>query len=79
MNLSPQQLTAFQNYGGFSPAACAVVLLSLVFAVLLLWGVWAVRTAYTGWAESKLNQRQLAGVAIRFFALYLVLSYFLLS
>jgi integrating conjugative element protein (TIGR03758 family) len=37
------------------------------------------RTAYTGWAEQRLNQRQFIGVVIRFAAMYLALSFFLLS
>ena len=48
-------------------------------AVLLVWGVWAIRTAYVGRSESRLNQRQFLGVCIRFVAMYLVLSFFLLS
>lgn len=32
-----------------------------------------------GWSESRLNQRQFLGVCIRFVAMYLVLSFFLLS
>ena len=51
----------------------------MVFAVLLIWGVWALRTAYVGWAELKLSQRQLLGVAVRFATMYVVLTYFLLS
>ncbi|MBP6763259.1 MAG: TIGR03758 family integrating conjugative element protein, partial [Thauera sp.] len=47
--------------------------------VLLVWGVWAIRTAYVGWAENRLNQRQFLGVCIRFVAMYLVLTFFLLS
>jgi integrating conjugative element protein (TIGR03758 family) len=37
------------------------------------------RTAYVGWAEERLTQRQFLGVVARFAALYLVLSFFLLS
>lgn len=37
------------------------------------------RTAYTGWAEQRLSQRQFLGVVVRFVAMYLVLTYFLLS
>ncbi len=36
-------------------------------------------TADVGWSESRLNQRQFLGVCIRFVAMYLVLSFFLLS
>ncbi|MDF8361313.1 MULTISPECIES: TIGR03758 family integrating conjugative element protein [Pseudomonadota] len=73
------QVSAFQANSGITPNAMATVLVGAVFAVLLVWGVWAIRTAYVGWAESRLNQRQFLGVVVRFLALYLVLTYFLLS
>jgi integrating conjugative element protein (TIGR03758 family) len=50
-----------------------------VFVVLLVWGVWALRTAYVGWAEDHLSLRQFMGVAVRFIAMYVVLTFFLLS
>ena len=56
-----------------------VVVIGAVFAVLLVWGVWAMRTAYVGWAEQRISQRQFLGVVVRFVALYLVLTFFLLS
>ncbi|MDO9597374.1 MAG: TIGR03758 family integrating conjugative element protein [Azoarcus sp.] len=79
MTPSADQVAAFQANGGFTPAAVSVVVLSFVFAVLLLWGVWAMRTAYVGWAENRLTQRQFLGVVVRFVAMYLVLSFFLLA
>ena len=60
-------------------AVVATLLLGLVFTVLLVWGVWAMRTAYVGWAEQRLSLRQFLGVVVRFVALYLVLTFFLLS
>lgn len=57
----------------------ATVLLGAVFAVLLLWGVWAIRSAYVGWAEEQLSHRQFLVVVVRFVVLYLVLTFFLLS
>lgn len=77
--MTAAQLSAFQANGGVAPAAVATLLLGLVFAVLLLWGVWAMRTAYVGWAEQRLSLRQFVGVVVRFVALYLVLTFFLLS
>ena len=79
MSLSTEQNTAFLAHGGFTPGASASLLIAVVFAVLLVWGVWALRTAYVGWAEHKLTQRQLLGIAVRFAAMYAVLTYFLLS
>ena len=79
MTPSADQVAAFQANGGFAPSAVAAVVLGFVFAVLLLWGVWAMRTAYVGWAEQRLSQRQFLGVIVRFVAMYLVLGFFLLS
>ena len=73
------QVSAFQANSGIAPSAMATVLVGAVFAVLLVWGVWALRTAFVGGAESRRNQRQFLGVRIRFVAMYLVLSFFLLS
>ena len=77
--MTADQLAAFQANSGFTPANVSVVLVSGVFVVLLLWGVWALRTAYVGWSEDRLSQRQLLGVAVRFVAMYVVLTFFLLS
>jgi integrating conjugative element protein (TIGR03758 family) len=79
MTPSADQLTAFVSNGGFTPSACATLLLSGVFVVLLLWGVWAMRTAYVGWAEDQISARQFIGVIVRFVAMYLVLTFVLLS
>jgi integrating conjugative element protein (TIGR03758 family) len=79
MSLSGDQLTAFQSNGGFAPGDCATLLVGGVFVVLLVWGVWALRTAYTGWAAQRITQRQLVAVAVRFLTMYVVLTFFLLS
>lgn len=72
-------MNAFLSNGGFTPSACATLLLSGVFVVLLLWGVWAMRTAYVGWAERHVSPRMFLAVIVRFVAMYLALTYFLLS
>lgn len=77
--MTPDQLTAFSANGGFAPSACATLILGGVFVVLLVWGVWAMRTAYVGWAEGSLSARMFLGVTIRFVAMYLVLTFLLLS
>ncbi len=79
MTMTAAQLTAFKANGATTPDAMAVVLISFVFAVLLLWSAWAIRTAYVGWVEGDLNRRQFFGVVLRVFAMYLVLPFFLLS
>jgi integrating conjugative element protein (TIGR03758 family) len=77
--MTADQLTAFEANGGFAPPDVAIVLIAGVFVVLLLWGVWALLAAYVGWAESQISQRQFLGVAVRFVAMYVVLTFFLLS
>ncbi|HBO3409689.1 MULTISPECIES: TIGR03758 family integrating conjugative element protein [Pseudomonadaceae] len=77
--MNAAQITAFQANSGLTPAEMATVLLGAVFAVLLLWGVWAIRSAYVGWAEEQLSHRQFLVVVVRFAVLYLVLTFFLLS
>ncbi len=79
MSMTGDQLTAFQSNGGFTPSDCATLLVGGVFVVLLLWGVWAMRTAYVGWSEHHLSQRQFVAVAVRFAAMYVVLTFLLLS
>lgn len=78
--MNAAQIAAFAaNSGGTSHESVAAVLVGLLFAALLLWGAWAIYTAYAGWAENQLNQRQLAWVCIRFVVTYAVLTFFLLS
>lgn len=77
--MNAAQTAAFQANSGIPPSDMATVLLGAVFAVLLVWGTWAMRSAYVGWAEEQLSQRQFLVVAVRFAVLYLVLTLFLLS
>lgn len=77
--MTQDQMNAFLSNGGFTPSACATLLLSAVFVVLLLWGVWAMRTAYVGWAERHVSNRMFLALIVRFVAMYLALTYFLLS
>ncbi|MGH8301833.1 MAG: TIGR03758 family integrating conjugative element protein, partial [Steroidobacteraceae bacterium] len=56
--MSSDEQTAFLAGSGFQPSDCATLLLSAVFVVVLLWGVWAMRTAYVGWVERQISQRQ---------------------
>lgn len=79
MTLSADESNAFVSNAGFSPADADTLLTSIVFVVLLLWGVWAMRTAYVGWAEARITSRQFATVIVRFVAIYLVLTFMLLS
>jgi integrating conjugative element protein (TIGR03758 family) len=77
--VTSDQVTAFESNGGFTASDSATLFLGVLFAVLLVWGVWAMGTAYVGWAEHRLSSRQFVTVMVRFFAVYLVLSFFFLS
>jgi integrating conjugative element protein (TIGR03758 family) len=79
MNPTADQLTAFQANGGFQPSECATLLLSGLFVAMLLWGVWAMRTAYAGWVEHRISQRAFFALITRFVAMYLALTFFFLS
>jgi len=79
MSLSADQILAFKTGGGFTPEQIGHVLLAFVFAILLLWGVWAIRSAYAGWVNHQLSAREFFLVVIRFAGMYCVLAFFLLS
>ena len=79
MNPTADQLTAFQANGGFQPSECATLLLGGLFVAMLLWGVWAMRSAYAGWVERRIPQRAFLAVITRFVAIYLALTFFFLS
>lgn len=79
MNLTSDQLTAFKANGGFEPGQLGMLIVAAVFAVLLVWGVWAIKTAYSGWANNQLSHKEFTLVVARFIALYVVLSFMLLS
>ncbi len=77
--MNAAQTAAFQANSGITPSDVSIVLIGAVFAVLLVWGVWAMRSAYAGWADQQLSQRQFLVVVVRFVVLYLALTFFLLS
>lgn len=77
--MTEDQTAAFVAHGGFEPATGASLLLGAVFVVLLLWGVWAVHSAYVGWTLNTASARDVFIVAVRFIALYVLLTFLLLS
>jgi integrating conjugative element protein (TIGR03758 family) len=78
MSLAAAQSSAFLANAGFTPAQTSAAMLGIVFAVLLLYGAWALRAAYAGWAAQRLSSAQFALVLARFMAMYLGLGFFLL-
>jgi len=77
MSLSSDQSAAFQASAGISPSQTSVVMLGIVFAVLLLYGAWSLKTAYSGWAQQELSNAQFALVIVRFLAIFLGLGFLL--
>ncbi len=79
MSLSADQFAAIKINGGFEPGAMATLLLGTLFAVLLVWGVWSIRSAYYGWASRQLSHKEFVVVIVRFSLMYLALTFLLLS
>ena len=79
MSLTADQLNAFKVNGGFEPTQVSTLLLSALFVVLLVWGVWAIRSAYSCWAANDLSHKEFVLVVVRFASMYLVLTFLLLS
>ncbi|MBN3848537.1 TIGR03758 family integrating conjugative element protein [Paraburkholderia sp. Ac-20342] len=76
--MNAAQDAAFQANSGITAHDLSILLLGMLFALLLVWGVWAMRTAYVGWVEQRINQRQFIAVLVRFFSVYIVLAFLLL-
>lgn len=79
MNLSADQLNAFNSNSGFTPEQLGTVILGVLFAVLIVWGMWAIKTAYSGWVTKQLSNKELVLVIVRFGMIYCVLTFLLLS
>lgn len=77
--LSDEQIQAFNNNSGFMPEQLGTLILSLLFAILIVWGVWAIKTAYSGWVTQQLSHKELVLVIVRFGVVYVVLTFLLLS
>jgi len=78
MSLSNEQSTAFQLNGGFTPEQLGMLVIGFVFAVVLVWGAWAIATAYSGWANEKITRKEFVAVVVRFVVIYAVLGIFLI-
>ncbi|MGL4666892.1 MAG: TIGR03758 family integrating conjugative element protein [Saezia sp.] len=79
MSLSTDQVTAFKTNSGFTPEQLGVFILSMLFAITLIWGVWAIKTAYTGWVNQDLTHKDFVMVVVRFGLIYCILTFLLLS
>ena len=79
MSLSNDQINAFKTNSGYMPEQLGTLVLSFLFAIALVWGVWAIKSAYSGWVTGQLSQKEFALVIVRFAIIYCVLTFFLLS
>lgn len=78
-DLSNDQLIAFKTNSGYMPEQLGTLILMVLFAVVLVWGVWAIKTAYSGWTAQQLTPKEFFMVLVRFLVIYIVLTFFLLS
>lgn len=79
MSLSTDQINAFKANSGYLPEQLGTLVLSFLFAITLIWGVWAIKSAYSGWVTGQLTQKEFVLVLVRFSIIYCVLTFFLLS
>lgn len=77
--MSSDQLTAFNTNSGFTPEQLGTLILGVLFAVLIVWGVWAIKTAYYGWVTQQISNKEFVLVIVRFGVIYSVLTFLLLS
>lgn len=78
-DLSAEQVVAFKTNSGFTAEQLGTLILCVLFAVLIVWGVWAIKTAYYGWTTKQLSSKEFVLVIARFGMIYCVLTFFLLS
>ncbi len=79
MSLSADQTNAFNTNSGFMPEQLGVLILSALFAILIVWSVWAIKTAYAGWVSQQLSHKEFLMVVVRCSVIYIVLTFLLLS
>lgn len=79
MSLSSEQTSAFELNAGFMPEQLGSLLIGTVFAVVLVWGAWAIATAYSGWASEKISRKEFLAVVVRFVVIYIILGIFLIT
>lgn len=79
MSLSNDQISAFEANSGFLPEQLGNVILGFLFVILLIWGVWAMKTAYSGWITKQISHKEFVLVGVRFAVIYCVLTFLLLS
>jgi integrating conjugative element protein (TIGR03758 family) len=76
--MSPQQLTAFQAMGGFTPQQSATLVIGLVLSSALLFAAWALGSGYRGWATGQISQAKFVGLTLKVTLIYILLTFLLL-
>ena len=78
MSMSPQQLTAFQAMGGFTPQQSTTLFVGLVLASALVFAAWALSSGYRGWATGQISQAKVVGLTLKVALIYILLTFLLL-
>lgn len=78
-DLSADQIAAFNTNSGFTAEQLGTLILGVLFSILIVWGFWAIKTAYYGWTTKQLSSKEFVLVVVRFGVIYCVLTFFLLS
>jgi integrating conjugative element protein (TIGR03758 family) len=78
VTMSPQQLTAFQAMGGFTPQQSATLVIGLVLSSALLFAAWALGSGYRGWATGQISQAKFVGLTLKVTLIYILLTFLLL-
>ena len=71
MSMSPQQLTAFQAMGGFTPQRRTTLFIGLVLASAMLFAAWALASSYRGWATGQISQAKFVGLPLKITLIYI--------
>lgn len=78
MSMSPQQITAFQAMGGFTPQQSTTFFIGLVLASALVFAAWALSSGYRGWATGQISQSKFVGLTMKVTLIYILLTFLLL-
>ncbi|AYF50023.1 TIGR03758 family integrating conjugative element protein [Pseudomonas sp. S5D5] len=78
MSMSPQQVTAFQAMGGFTPQQSTTLFIGLVLSSALLFAAWALASGYRGWATGQISQAKFVGLTLKVILIYILLTFLLL-
>lgn len=67
MSMTSSQESAWRINAGYSPDQLGTLVIAFVFAILLVYGTWAIWTAYVGWCDQKITKKEFLMAVVRFF------------